>query len=116
MAGGIPEIEGGRRVREEPIATCGLRPVGWKVECLVVVDRDARRQEGTRSGVVEQWLRRAAGASALREIEDATAAYYLSLRDDERAEGEALSKGLSKAARRVSYEKGARSRGRRVSR
>jgi hypothetical protein len=88
-------------------------------DVVALVDRDARRHDGTRSGVIEQWLRRAASASAQREIEDATVAYYRSLRGagrDERAEEEALSKGLSSAARRVSYDEGEAPRRRRAGR
>ncbi len=82
-------------------------------DLLKMVDRDARRRNETRSGVIEQWLRRAAVANAQRELEDATAAYYLSLRGAERADNEALARGLSKAARRVSYDEAARRRRRR---
>ena len=82
-------------------------------DLLELVDRDARRLNETRSGVIEQWLRRAAVATAHKELEAATAAYYLSLREAERADDEALARGLSKAARRVSYEKGGRPRRRR---
>lgn len=73
-------------------------------DLLKLVDRDARRRNDTRSGVIEQWLRRAASASIEKDVEDATAAYYLSLRGNERAENEALAHALSKAAQRVSYD------------
>jgi len=73
-------------------------------DLLELVDRDARRRNDTRSAVVEQWLRRAANATLEKEIEDATTAYYQSLRGNERAEDEALARGLSKAARRVAYD------------
>jgi hypothetical protein len=82
-------------------------------DVLELVDQDARRRNETRSGVVEQWLRRAASASVEREIAEATAAYYQSLRRDERAEEEALSRALSTAARRVAYDDSARPRRRR---
>jgi hypothetical protein len=85
-------------------------------DVVALVDRDARRHDGTRSGVIEQWLRRAASASAQREIEDATAAYYRSLRGAGRDEEEALSKGLSSAARRVSYDEREAPRRRRAGR
>jgi metal-responsive CopG/Arc/MetJ family transcriptional regulator len=77
------------------------------------VDRDAERRHETRSGVVEQWLRRAASSSAEKEIEEATAAYYMSLRGDERAEDEALSRALSSVARRLTYDEPPAIRGRR---
>jgi hypothetical protein len=44
--------------------------------------------------VVEQWLRRAANATVEKEIQDATTAYYQSLRADERAEEERLARAL----------------------
>jgi hypothetical protein len=66
------------------------------------VDRDARRRKDTRSRVVERWLRRAANANVENEIEEATVAYYRSLRGEERVEDGVMSRGLSAAARRVS--------------
>jgi len=73
-------------------------------DLLALVDRDARARGDTRSGVVEAWLRRAASASVEQEIEEATAAYYRSLRPEERSEEEQLSRGLSRAARRVAHD------------
>ena len=83
-------------------------------DLLELVDRDARRRNNTRSGVIEQWLRRAANAGVEQEIEDATGAYYRSLRSNEAAENEALSRALSKAARRVTYDSAALPRRRRA--
>jgi hypothetical protein len=80
-------------------------------DLVALVDRDARRRNNTRSGVVEQWLRRAATAGVEKEIEDATVAYYLSLGVEERAEDEAMSRALSRAARRVSHAEGGPTRG-----
>jgi metal-responsive CopG/Arc/MetJ family transcriptional regulator len=85
-------------------------------DLIELVDRDARRQNDTRSGVVEQWLRRAASAAVEKDIADATAAYYLSLRAHERAEEKALARASSKAARHVSHDDGARRRRRRQAR
>ena|SRR5450432_1306086 len=85
-------------------------------DVVALVDRDARQHKDTRSGVVEQWLRRAANADAEKSIEEATAAYYLSLRGEERAEDEVVSKALSTAARRVSYDEGETPRRKRVAR
>ena len=73
-------------------------------DLVALVDRDARRRKASRSGVIEQWLRRAANAAVEQELADATAAYYRSLREEDRAEDEALARGLSDAARRVSYD------------
>ena len=85
-------------------------------DLVALVDRDALRHNDTRSGVVEQWLLRAANASAEKEIEEATAAYYRSLRAGERADEEAMSKTLSLAARRVSYDEPGAERRRRKAR
>ncbi|HEX8791477.1 MAG TPA: ribbon-helix-helix protein, CopG family [Polyangiaceae bacterium] len=82
-------------------------------DLVALVDRDARRNRSTRSGVIETWLRRAATASARREIEEATAAYYLALRAEPDDEEEVLSKALSSAAKRVRYDDAPRTRGRR---
>jgi hypothetical protein len=91
--------------------------VTLSADVLALVDRDARRLGETRSGVIEQWLRRAAAGNVAREIEQATVAYYRSLREEERKENDALSKALSRAARRVSYdEASAAPQGRRVGR
>ncbi|GAC1354270.1 MAG: hypothetical protein NVSMB47_07520 [Polyangiales bacterium] len=73
-------------------------------DLLALVDHDARLRNDTRSGIVEQWLRRASIANAASEIDDATAEYYWSLRGAPRAEAEAIGRGASKAARRVSYD------------
>jgi metal-responsive CopG/Arc/MetJ family transcriptional regulator len=73
-------------------------------DLLALVDRDARRGNGTRSGVIEQWLRRAASSNLEHEIDQATAAYYRSLRGDDRTEDESLSRSLSDAARRVTFD------------
>jgi len=73
-------------------------------DVVALVDRNAKQHKGTRSAVVESWLRRAATAEIARDIEDATAAYYESLRSDQREDDESLSKALSSAARRVSYD------------
>jgi hypothetical protein len=73
-------------------------------DLIALVDRDARRGKGSRSGVIEQWLRRAANANVEQEIDDATAAYYRSLRGEDRTRDESLSRSLSDAARRVAYD------------
>jgi hypothetical protein len=86
------------------------------VDVLESVDHDARRSNETRSAVVDRWLRRAAQIAAQREIDEATAAYYLSLRGDEAAENDTLARALSAAARRVSYDDATTPRGRRGTR
>jgi metal-responsive CopG/Arc/MetJ family transcriptional regulator len=57
-----------------------------------------------RSAVVERWLRRAARAKVARDVDRATEEYYESLTTAERAEDEALGRGLSRAARNVRYD------------
>jgi len=85
-------------------------------DLIALVDRDARRGKGSRSGVIEEWLRRAATANVEQEIDDATAAYYRSLRGEERTEDESLSRSHSDAARRVAYDDGSAPRGRQARR
>ena len=73
-------------------------------DLVALVDRDAKRRRDTRSGVIEKWLRKAATATAKREVEEATAAYYLALRAEGHQDEEAtLSRALSSAARKVPY-------------
>jgi len=90
--------------------------VTLSADVLALVDRDVRRLGETRSGIIEQWLRRAAAGNVEREIEQATVAYYRSLGGDERKEGDAIAKALSRAALRVSYDEGVTSHRRRVER
>lgn len=82
-------------------------------DLVALVDRDARRAKGSRSAVVEQWLRKAASSNVEHEIDAATAAYYRSLRGEDRTGDESLSRSLSGAARRVAYDDSA-ARGRRA--
>src|SRR3954469_14759546 len=78
----------GRTIGKMPRMTARKLKVSLTIsaDVLALVDRDARRRHDTRSAVVEHWLRRAASASVEKEIEDATTAYYQSLRHDERAD------------------------------
>jgi hypothetical protein len=76
--------------------------VTLSAELVALIDRDAQRRKDTRSGIVEQWLRRAANARVEQDVVDATAAYYRSLRGEDRGEDESLSRALSDAARHVS--------------
>ena len=73
-------------------------------DLVALIDRDARRTGSTRSGVVEDWLRSAASRAAEKSIDDATAAYYASLRGDARADDEAISTAMSRAATDVVYD------------
>jgi hypothetical protein len=73
-------------------------------DVVALVDRDAQRRKDTRSGIVEQWLRRAATAGVEQEIEDVTAAYYRSLSSEEDAEEEVGSKSPASSTRRIAYD------------
>ena len=56
------------------------------------------------SGVVEDWLRSTASRAAEKSIDDATAAYYASLRGEARVEDNAISTAMSRAATDVVYD------------
>ena len=79
-------------------------------DLLARVDREAAGTDGGRSGVVERWLRRAVAADVERAIDNATAAYYASLRGA--PEDEAIARASSSAARRVHYGDAPRPRAR----
>ena len=74
-------------------------------DLLEAIDRNARREKDTRSGIVERWLRRFANATAVTEIDDATAAYYLAMNAAERADEQALARAMSRSARRVAKKR-----------
>lgn len=67
-------------------------------------DSVARRTGETRSGVFEDWLRAGASRAAERSIEEATAAYYESLRGEARDEDEAIAHATTRAARQITYD------------
>lgn len=73
-------------------------------DLVALIDRDARRTDSTRSGVVEDWLRSTASRAAEKSIDDATAAYYASLRGEARVEDNAISTAMSRAATDVVYD------------
>ena len=81
-------------------------------DLVALIDDDAIRVAGGRSGVIEQWLRRAVAADAERDLDDATAAYYASLRADALEESAAIARASSAAARRIAYDEPARRRAR----
>ena len=98
-------------------ATAKLKvSLSLSADLVALVDRDARRGKGSRSGVIERWLRRAASSNLEHEIDDATAAYYRSLRGEDRTEDESLSRSLSDAARRVAFHDASAPRGRQARR
>lgn len=79
-------------------------------DVLGLVDREARRAGATRSYTIERWLRAGALRAAEASLEDATAAYYASLRPEEQAEAEAIGRAGSKAAQRATYDAAPRRR------
>jgi hypothetical protein len=81
-------------------------------DVLALVDQEARVTGTTRSYTIERWLRGSSLRAAERSLEDATAAYYASLREDERRDAEELALASSKAATRVRYDEPPRRRGR----
>jgi hypothetical protein len=73
----------------------------------LVAHIDARAHQlslGSRSAMMELWLRRGARAQAEAELREQVIAYYDSLDAAERAEEQALSRGLSRAARRLDID------------
>ncbi len=74
-------------------------------ELLERIDREAsRRPGGSRSAVIEEWVRKGArlrGADLLREE---TIAYYDSLAPEDHAEDEAIARASGDAAGRLRYD------------
>ncbi len=63
--------------------------VTLSTDLLARIDREAARQQtGTRSGVIESWLRKAARDAAEQQLARETIAYYDSLTPAQRAEDE----------------------------
>lgn len=73
-------------------------------DLVALIDRNAKKTGSTRSGVVEDWLRSSASRAAESSIDDATAAYYASLRGEARADDDAISKAMSRSATRIAYD------------
>lgn len=74
-------------------------------EILDRIDREVRRfPGGSRSAVIEAWLRRGARARAADRLREETVAHYESLSPEERAEGEAISRASGDLARRLTYD------------
>lgn len=73
-------------------------------DLVVLIDRNAKMTGSTRSGVIEAWLRSSASRAAERSIEDATAAYYASLRGEAREDDDAISKAMSRSATKITYD------------
>lgn len=69
------------------------------------IDREAGSGKGrTRSSVIEDWLRRAAGSRAADVLREETVAYYDSVDAAESEDAEAISRATGEAARRLRYD------------
>lgn len=75
--------------------------VSLDADVLALVDQSAVREGAARSAVMERWLRAAARDAKLRQLENATAAYYDALTATERTEDTAIARAASRAARRL---------------
>jgi hypothetical protein len=76
--------------------------VSLPAELVARVDREVRVRPGSsRSAVVEDWLKRGARLKTESDLREAVVAYYRELGTVELAEGEALARGLSRAARNL---------------
>ncbi|MDB4962130.1 MAG: hypothetical protein JWP01_2129 [Myxococcales bacterium] len=69
-----------------------------------IIDRDARRTGSSRSGVIEEWLYATASRAAEQTIDQATTAYYATLRGESLDEDNAIALGMARAARAVTYD------------
>lgn len=74
-------------------------------DVVEAIDRAVeRRVAGSRSAVIEKWLRRMSRLNAEAQLRDETIAYYESLSAGDVAEDAALSKAGSRAARRLDLD------------
>ena len=79
--------------------------VSLPADLVARIDQHARqRARGSRSAMMELWLRRGARAQAEADLRDRVIAYYSSLDAEEQAEERALSRALSLAARRLDID------------
>ena len=83
--------------------------VTLSADVLDAVDRSARAS-GSRSSVMDQWLRIAARSEVERDLERATVEYYLGLSPGERTEDAAISLAAGKAAQRLRIDGAVRRR------
>lgn len=74
-------------------------------DVVEAIDRAVeRRVAGSRSAVIEKWLRRISRLNAEAELREETIAYYESLSRAEVADDVALSKASAKAARKLNLD------------
>src|SRR5690242_1060476 len=73
-------------------------------DLVATIDREAARTGASRSYLAEQWLRYGASRAAERSVEAATAAYYASMSEEERAEEIAIARATTRLAKRVRYD------------
>ena len=87
--------------------------VSLPAELVAQIDDRARQLSlGSRSAMMELWLRRGARAAVEAELREQVVAYYESLDAAERAEEQALSHALSRSARRLVIDERPSARGR----
>jgi metal-responsive CopG/Arc/MetJ family transcriptional regulator len=70
-------------------------------DLLATIDREAKRLDVTRSGLMERWLRRGARGGEAQRLEEETATYYTSMTARERSEDTAIALATGRAAKRV---------------
>lgn len=73
--------------------------VSLSADLVARIDREADKT--TRSAVVERWLRQAEMTATARQVDAATIAYYDGLTRAAQDEDEAISRGLTRAARKL---------------
>ena len=74
-------------------------------DVIKAVDRAVEQQvAGSRSAVIEKWLRRGSRLEAEDRLREATIAYYQSLSGPELAEDAGIARAAGKAARRLTFE------------
>ena len=85
--------------------------VSIAADLVKLIDRQVERRGGSRSSVMEDWLRRAARDQAHRDFDAEIDAYYETLTPDQRAEDQEW-EGFGAAAAKKPAEAGPRARGR----
>jgi hypothetical protein len=73
-------------------------------ELLGRIDRAAQRSGGSRSAVIESWLRRADRSRSAEILREQTIEYYDSLPEEDRAEDRDLARASARQSRRVRYD------------
>lgn len=88
--------------------------ISLAADVLAAIDREAKVRSQPRSAVIESWLRSAARRNAEAMLASEVIAYYDSLTAEERHEDERVARALSHAAKRIDYDGGLPSAGKRA--